>query len=97
MQYAKRFGFKKRALPADLTLSLGTGSATPLEMATAYSSFANGGYKIESHYIRKIVDKNNTVIFEADPVTVCPLCLSNKSSNKRVHKCFNDIRIHTQK
>ncbi|MGK0271008.1 MAG: penicillin-binding protein 1A [Cocleimonas sp.] len=84
MGYAQRFGFKRRALPADLTLSLGTGSATPLEMATAYSSFANGGYKIESHFIRKILDKNNTIIFEADPVTVCPSCLSNNSSNNKV-------------
>ena len=83
MQYAKRFGFKKRALPADLTLSLGTGSATPLEMATAYSSFANGGYKVESHYIRKIIDKNNTIIFEADPITVCPSCLSNNNSDNK--------------
>ena len=69
LEYAKRFGFLKRALPADLTLSLGTGSATPVEMATAYSSFANGGYKIESHYIRKIVDKKGNTIFSADPVT----------------------------
>ena len=81
MQYARRFGFKKRALPADLTLSLGTGSATPLEMATAYSSFANGGYKVESHFIRKIMDKNDNVIFEADPITVCPSCLINKQNN----------------
>ena len=69
LEYAKRFGFKKRTLPADLTLTLGTGSATPVEMATAYSSFANGGYKIESHFIRKIVDKNGNVIFNADPIT----------------------------
>ena len=82
MRYSKRFGFKKRALPADLTLSLGTGSATPLEMATAYSSFANGGYKVESHFIRKIMDKNNNVIFEADPITVCPTCLVNNQSNE---------------
>jgi len=81
MQYAKRFGFEKRALPADLTLSLGTGSATPLEMATAYSSFANGGYKVESHFIRKIIDKSDNVIFEADPVTVCPACLINNKNN----------------
>lgn len=86
IQYAKRFGFEKRSLPPDLTLSLGTGSATPLEMTTAYSSFANGGYKIESHYIRKITDKNNTIIFEADPVTVCPSCLANNSNDdKRVN------------
>ena len=82
IEYAKRFGFKKSALPADLTLALGTGSATPLEMATAYSSFANGGYKVESHYIRKITDKNNNIIFEADPITVCPSCLTNNKNSK---------------
>lgn len=87
IEYAKRFGFTKRALPTDLTLSLGTGSATPLEMATAYSSFANGGYKVESHFIRKIIDRNNTIIFEADPVTVCPECLTNnkKAGTKQVN------------
>jgi penicillin-binding protein 1A len=84
IEYAKRFGFTKRALPADLTLALGTGSATPLEMAIAYSSFANGGYKIESHFIRKIVDRDNTIIFEANPVTVCPDCLTNNTNKKRV-------------
>ena len=85
IEFSKRFGFKKRTLPPDLTLSLGTGSATPLEMATAYSSFANGGYKVESHFIRKILDKNNTTIFEADPVTVCPSCSSNNNDQKFVN------------
>ena len=83
IEYAKRFGFTKRALPVDLTLALGTGSTTPLEMATAYSSFANGGYKVESHFIRKIIDRNNQIIFEADPITVCPDCLISNTNKKR--------------
>lgn len=86
LDYAKRFGFKKRTLPPDLTLALGTGSATPLEMATAYSSFANGGYKINSHFIRKIVDRNGNVIFNADPVTVCPECAFSDSDSKSKKK-----------
>jgi len=81
IDYSKRFGFTARALPKDLTLALGTGSATPLEMATAYSSFANGGYKVESHFIRKIVDRNNDVIFQADPITVCEDCLFDNEGN----------------
>ena len=80
LEYAKRFGFKKRTLPADLTLALGTGSATPVEMATAYSSFSNGGYKVNSHFIRKIEDRNGNIIFNADPLTVCPSCLRNNSN-----------------
>jgi len=86
IEYAKRFGFKKRALPADLTLSLGTGSATPLEMTTAYSSFANGGYKVDSFYIRKIVDRNNNIIFQADPLTVCTDCLTNNTGKDTKNK-----------
>lgn len=69
LNYTRRFGFKDRALPVDLTLALGTGSATPLEMATAYSSFANGGYKVNSHFIRKILDRKGNVIFDASPAT----------------------------
>ena len=72
INYAKRFGFKKRALPTDLTLTLGTGSATPLEMATSYSSFANGGYKINNHFIRKIIDRNGNSIFNSDPSNRLP-------------------------
>jgi len=85
IKYAKQFGFKKRTLSPDLTLTLGTGSATPVEMATAYSSFANGGYKVNSHYIRKIVDRNNNVIFDADPLTVCPKCSLDDTDNKVNH------------
>lgn len=97
IDYSKRFGFTKRALPADLTLSLGTGSATPLEMATAYSSFANGGYKVESHFIRRIVDRNNQVIYEAEPITVCPDCLINKNPKiKNPAKRIMKPHVHYQ-
>ncbi|PID33808.1 MAG: penicillin-binding protein 1A [Thiotrichales bacterium] len=85
IDYAKRFGFKKRTLPEDLTLALGTGSATPLEMATAYSSFANGGFKVESYFIRKIVDRTNTTIFEANPYTACEDCSSGNSKQSNIN------------
>ena len=72
--YARRFGFKDPALPQDLTLSLGTGSVTPLEIATAYASFANGGFKVNNYFIRKIVDKDERVLFQHKPDTVCTQC-----------------------
>ncbi|MCK5897321.1 MAG: penicillin-binding protein 1A [Cocleimonas sp.] len=74
IQYATRFGFKKKTLPANLTLALGTGSSTPLDMATAYATFANGGYKVDNYFIRKIVDKNNKILFEAKPKIACTSC-----------------------
>ena len=72
--YARRFGFTDPALPQDLTLSLGSGSVTPLEIATAYASFANGGFKVNNYFIRKILDKDNRVLFKHKPDTVCSQC-----------------------
>ncbi|HFC92008.1 MAG TPA: penicillin-binding protein 1A [Leucothrix mucor] len=74
INYATRFGFKKNTLPANLTLALGTGSATPLEMATAYATLANGGYKIDNYFIRKIVDKDSRILYEAKPKIACTTC-----------------------
>ena len=76
--YARRFGFTDPALPQDLTLSLGTGSVTPLEMATAYASFANGGFKVNNYYVREILDKDDRILFQHKPDTVCTQCPSPK-------------------
>ncbi len=88
IEYAKQFGFSDEALPKDLTLALGTGSATPLQMATAYASFANGGYKVNSYFIRKIEDRSGNVIFQAEPDTACESCdpLLSSSENKNKDK-----------
>lgn len=51
-----RFGFEPEKHPAYLTMALGAGSVTPLEMVGAYSVFANGGYKINPYFITRIVD-----------------------------------------
>ena len=76
--YARRFGFTDAAIPQDLTLSLGTGSVTPLDMATAYATFANGGFKVNNYYIRQILDKDDRVLFQHKPDTVCTQCPSPK-------------------
>jgi penicillin-binding protein 1A len=66
--YAARFGFDPKLTPAYLTLALGAGQTNPLQMAGAYAVFANGGYKIKPHFIKKIVDARGTLIFEETPV-----------------------------
>ena len=50
-QYIERFGFPKNSLPRNLTLALGTAQVSPLEMASAYSVFANGGFRVEPYYM----------------------------------------------
>lgn len=59
-----------RNLPRGLSLALGTNLMSPMELATAYSVFPNGGHKVESHFIDKIVDYQNNVIYTANPPTV---------------------------
>lgn len=66
--YITHFGFDPKLHPAYLTMALGAGSATPLQMAVAYSVFANGGYKISPYFIDRIEDSNGKVLFESKPI-----------------------------
>lgn len=65
--YIQRFGFEADKHPPYLTMALGAGSVTPLQMASAYSIFANGGYRVDPYLISKMVDSKGTVLFEAKP------------------------------
>jgi penicillin-binding protein 1A len=74
-EYLERFGFDPAKLPRNLSLALGTASATPLQMASAYTIFANGGYRIEPYVIRQVEDAEKHVLERANPAVVCPECL----------------------
>ncbi len=65
--YVRRFGFDAAKHPPYLTMALGAGSVTPLQMARAYAVFANGGYLIEPYFIKKIVDDRGNILGEARP------------------------------
>jgi len=68
--WVSRFGFDADRHPAYLTMALGAGSVTPLQMATAYSVFANGGYRVNPWLIARVTDHKGRVISEtAPPVT----------------------------
>lgn len=71
VDYVSRFGLDTSRLPRTLSMALGTASYTPLEMATAYATFANGGYRVEPWYIERIEDMDGNVVFRADPLIVC--------------------------
>jgi penicillin-binding protein 1A len=66
-EYAMRFGFDADKNPPYLTLALGAGNVTPLQMVGAYSVFANGGYKVNPYLISKITDANGKVLSEVKP------------------------------
>ncbi len=74
IDYLENFGFDSSQLPRDLSLSLGSASLTPWENASAYTVFANGGFKVEPYFIQRIEDIRGNVLFEADPLIACTEC-----------------------
>ncbi|NOY70778.1 MAG: penicillin-binding protein 1A [Gammaproteobacteria bacterium] len=74
LKYIENFGFDTAQLPRDLSLSLGSGVVTPLELARGHATFANGGFAIQPYFIKRIEDARGEVIFTANPPVVCPLC-----------------------
>ncbi|MDB4837057.1 penicillin-binding protein 1A [Marinomonas sp.] len=74
LDFLRRFGFDPTELPNNLSLSLGSANLSPLQIATGYAVFSNGGYQIQPYLIDKVVDRDQNVLFEANPVTVCITC-----------------------
>ena len=68
--YVARFGFNKQDLPRNLSLALGTANLTPMEVATGWSTFANGGYKIQPYLIDRIESRDSQPLFIANPPSV---------------------------
>ena len=68
------FGFGPTALPRNGSLALGGGNTTPLDMAQAYATFANGGYAIKPYVIDTISGPDGEIIYRAEPLVVCPKC-----------------------
>jgi penicillin-binding protein 1A len=69
-----RFGFTPAALPPNLTLALGTGQVTPLDMARGFAAFANGGARVTPYFIESVRDVAGRVVFQAEPARACPQC-----------------------
>jgi penicillin-binding protein 1A len=67
--YIQRFGFDPKMHPAYLTMALGAGSATPLQMASAYAIFANGGYRVKPWFISRVEDNRGQALYSAKPET----------------------------
>jgi penicillin-binding protein 1A len=64
-EWVTRFGFDEDKHPAFLTMALGAGSVTPMQMATGYSVFANGGHLVQPHLITRISDFKDRVLVES--------------------------------
>ena len=65
--YIARFGFDPRLHPPYLTMALGAGNVTPIQMVIGYSVFANGGFRVAPYFIDKIEDQRGKVVAKASP------------------------------
>ncbi len=69
------FGFGPEAMPPNLTLALGTGSVTPLDMARGFAVFANGGWRVTPYFVAQITDQTGATVYAASPPLACPDCV----------------------
>ena len=74
IKYIRPFGLPDSAMPPNPTMALGSGEATPRDMAAGFAVFANGGYRVEPFLIERIEDAYGTVIFQAPARVVCASC-----------------------
>jgi len=80
-QTAISFGLPTDQVPRTLSMALGSGSATPLQMARAYSVFANGGFLIEPYLVSRVETLDGELVEEAFPRIACPHCGDLSSGN----------------
>lgn len=80
VDYVSRFGFEKDRMAPNLSLSLGNASITPLELASGYAVFANGGYRVTPYLIERIEDAYGNIVFQAEPARVCSSCADAAAS-----------------
>ena len=74
LEHIARFGIDVESLPRGLSLALGSGALTPLEVASAYGVLANGGYAVEPYFIERVLDGDDSLLVAADPLVVCRDC-----------------------
>ena len=73
-EYTERFGFDMSRFSPSLTMALGAGGATPMQVISAYSTLANGGYQVKPQFIDYIVDRNGQVIYRSKQPEFCDEC-----------------------
>lgn len=71
LNYVSRFGFDPSKLPHSLSLALGSGGVTPLQIVNGYAVFANGGYRVTPYIIDGVTNENGKAIYQAKFPTVC--------------------------
>ncbi|HJO12198.1 MAG TPA: PBP1A family penicillin-binding protein, partial [Gammaproteobacteria bacterium] len=97
LPFAAKFGFQSQSFPQnDLTVALGSQDVQPVELVTAYSIIANGGYKVEPWFINQIFSLADGPVYLSNPLTVCEDCAevgSDATANIQAAPQIIDPRI----
>ncbi len=93
--YLMRFGFSKDQLPDGLSLALGSGVLTPLQVARGYAVFANGGHLMEPYFIGKILDQQDKVIYKAFVPDALPQVITKQNAYLMTQALRDVIRTGT--
>ena len=83
INYVTRFGFDKDSLPNNFTLALGTMQIAPIDLAGAYATFANGGFRVAPYYIDRIEDLSGKVLWQAESAHRLPAVRADRGSDAR--------------
>jgi penicillin-binding protein 1A len=74
VEHIKAFGFNDTAVPRNLSMALGSGGASPWDMAAGYAVFANGGRRVGHYVIDRVLDSGGNVVYRAEPPQAFGLC-----------------------
>ena len=74
LRHVAKFGINAERLPRNLSLALGSGTVTPMDLVSGYAVFANGGYRVSPYIVQRIVGPDDKVVFLTTPATVCAAC-----------------------
>ncbi len=86
VRYVTRFGFKRSSLPRDLSLALGSGAITPLELADGFNVFANGGFKVQPYFIDYILGSDKKVMMLEQRSEVCVKCVEEMEAKLKLEQ-----------
>ena len=91
VDHITKFGIPADELPLNDSLALGSASLAPLQVAAATSTFANGGFLIEPYIVERVVNADERVVYQANPMVVCKSCEEqNNNRNNRIDNNSDD-------
>ncbi|TRY31380.1 penicillin-binding protein 1A [Aliiglaciecola sp. M165] len=91
VEHLSKFGFDRSEIPKDETLSLGSGSHTPLEVAAGMGVLANGGFYVQPHFIQRIENDLGDVLWEANPAIACAECEKQVQQPESIDEASQEI------